>query len=52
MDEYEAHIREGRCPVTGSGPGRDARGDADDDDRGDAATFDAAGPFEIQGAPS
>jgi NADH-quinone oxidoreductase subunit F len=52
MDEYEAHIREGRCPVTGSGPGREARGDADDDDRGDTATFAAAGPFEIQGAPS
>ena len=24
MDEYEAHIREGRCPVTGKGPGHDA----------------------------
>ncbi len=22
MDEYEAHVREGRCPVTGAGPGR------------------------------
>jgi NADH-quinone oxidoreductase subunit F len=22
MDEYEAHVREGRCPVTGIGPGR------------------------------
>jgi NADH-quinone oxidoreductase subunit F len=22
MDEYEAHVREGRCPVTGVGPGR------------------------------
>ena len=21
MDEYEAHIRDGRCPVTGEGPG-------------------------------
>ena len=24
MDEYEAHIRDGRCPVTGKGPGHDA----------------------------
>jgi len=24
MDEYEAHVREGRCPVTGVGPGRAA----------------------------
>ena len=27
MDEYEAHVREGRCPITGVGPGREA-GDA------------------------
>jgi hypothetical protein len=43
MDEYEAHIREGRCPVTGSGPGREDERDA---------TFASTGPFEIQGAPS
>jgi len=22
MDEYEAHVRQGRCPITGAGPGR------------------------------
>jgi NADH-quinone oxidoreductase subunit F len=46
--EYEAHIREGRCPVTGNGPGGDAAvGTAQDD-----VTFAPTGPFEIQGAPS
>jgi NADH-quinone oxidoreductase subunit F len=51
MDEYEAHIREGRCPVTGSGPGReDVRDRAAPDERD--ATFASTGPFEIQGAPS
>jgi NADH-quinone oxidoreductase subunit F len=51
MDEYEAHIREGRCPVTGSGPGReDDRDRAAPDERD--ATFASTGPFEIQGAPS
>jgi NADH-quinone oxidoreductase subunit F len=51
MDEYEAHIREGRCPVTGSGPGReDDRDRAGVDERD--ATFASTGPFEIQGAPS
>ena len=46
MDEYEAHIREGRCPVTGIGPGRDAEPEQE------AVTFAATGPFEIQGALS
>ena len=54
MDEYEAHIREGRCPVTGTGPGREAGGDrpAEDDRPAGDVTFAATGPFEIQGAPS
>jgi hypothetical protein len=44
MDEYEAHIREGRCPVTGRGPGPGAQPEEE------AVTFAATGPFEIQGA--
>ena len=44
MGEYEAHIREGRCPVTGKGPGLDAEPEQE------AVTFAATGPFEIQGA--
>jgi NADH-quinone oxidoreductase subunit F len=47
MDEYETHIREGRCPVTGRGP----RGD-DAELEPHAVTFAPTGPFEIQGAPS
>jgi NADH-quinone oxidoreductase subunit F len=46
MDEYEAHIREGRCPATGRGPG--AAGQTEPAD----VTFATTGPFEIQGAPS
>jgi NADH-quinone oxidoreductase subunit F len=48
MDEYEAHIRDGRCPVTGIGPGRDAEPEAGQE----AVTFAPTGPFEIQGASS
>jgi NADH-quinone oxidoreductase subunit F len=44
-DEYEAHIHEGRCPVTGKGPGVDAEPERD------AVTFSPTGPFEIQGVP-
>jgi NADH-quinone oxidoreductase subunit F len=46
MSEYEAHIGEGRCPVTGLGPDRDAEPEQPD------VTFATTGPFEIQGAPS
>ena len=46
MGEYEAHIREGRCPITGKGPGLDAKPEQE------AVTFAATGPFEIQGARS
>ena len=46
MGEYEAHISEGRCPVTGLGPDRDAEPEQPD------VTFATTGPFEIQGAPS
>lgn len=46
MDEYEAHIREGRCPVSGVGPGRSAEFEQAD------VTFAPTGPFEIQGAGS
>jgi NADH-quinone oxidoreductase subunit F len=46
MDEYEAHIRDGRCPVTGIGPGRDVEPAAEQE----AVTFAATGPFEIHGA--
>jgi NADH-quinone oxidoreductase subunit F len=45
MDEYDAHIRDGRCPVTGIGPGRDAAAPEQE-----AVSFAATGPFEIQGA--
>jgi NADH-quinone oxidoreductase subunit F len=48
MDEYEAHIRGGRCPVTGIGPGRDAEPEVEQE----AVTFATTGPFEIQGASS
>jgi NADH-quinone oxidoreductase subunit F len=48
MDEYEAHIHDGRCPVTGIGPGRDAEPEAGQE----AVTFAPTGPFEIQGASS
>jgi NADH-quinone oxidoreductase subunit F len=44
MDEYEAHIREGRCPVTGRGPGPGAQPEEE------AVTFAATGPFKIPGA--
>ena len=50
MDEYEAHIREGRCPVTGKGPGHDAEPERESEQG--AVTFATTGPFEIQGAPS
>ncbi len=50
MDEYEAHIREGRCPVTGKGPGHDA--EPEPEPQQDAVTFAPTGPFEIQGASS
>ena len=43
--EYEAHIREGRCPVTGEGPGQGAAASPPGE-----VTFVPAGPFEIQGA--
>ncbi len=46
MPEYEAHIRDGRCPVTGVGPGLDAELEPE------AVTFAPTGPFEIRGAPS
>ena len=46
MGEYEAHIREGRCPVTGRGPGLDTEPEQQ------AVTFATTGPFEIQGVPS
>ena len=39
-DEYEAHVREGRCPVTGIGPGRPA-------DAAGAVTFTTTGPFDM-----
>ncbi len=51
MDEYEAHIRAGRGPVTGSGPGREVDGNRQGPDER-APTFVGTGPFEIQGAPS
>jgi len=47
MDEYEAHIRDGRCPVTGLGPGHDVR----EEPPVSEVTFATTGPFEIQGAP-
>ena len=47
MDEYEAHIRDGRCPVTGEGPGREVALEQPQD-----VTFATTGPFEIRGAPS
>jgi NADH-quinone oxidoreductase subunit F len=50
MDEYEAHIRDGRCPVTGKGPGHDAEPERESEQG--AVTFATTGPFEIQGAPS
>jgi NADH-quinone oxidoreductase subunit F len=39
-DEYEAHVREGRCPVTGIGPG--VQGEA-----AGAVTFTTTGPFDM-----
>jgi NADH-quinone oxidoreductase subunit F len=39
-DEYEAHVREGRCPVTGVGPGVHAEPPA-------AVTFTTTGPFDV-----
>jgi NADH-quinone oxidoreductase subunit F len=41
MDEYEAHVREGRCPITGRGPGpavEPAPG---------SVTFTTTGPFDM-----
>ncbi|MBA3765369.1 MAG: NADH-quinone oxidoreductase subunit F, partial [Actinobacteria bacterium] len=46
MGEYEAHIQQGRCPVTGRGPSHDAESTQE------AVTFAPTGPFEIQGVPS
>ena len=46
MGEYEAHIQQGRCPVTGRGPSHDA------EPAQAAVTFAPTGPFEIQGVPS
>jgi NADH-quinone oxidoreductase subunit F len=40
LDEYEAHVREGRCPVTGIGPGVHAEPPA-------AVTFTTTGPFDV-----
>ena len=40
-DEYEAHVREGRCPVTGVGPGRPEAPEPG------AVTFTTAGPFDM-----
>ena len=40
-DEYEAHVREGRCPVTGVGPGRPEA------PQPGAVTFTTAGPFDM-----
>ena len=40
-DEYEAHVREGRCPVTGVGPGRP------EPSQPGAVTFTTAGPFDV-----
>ena len=40
-DEYEAHVREGRCPVTGVGPGRP------EEPQPGAVTFTTAGPFDM-----
>jgi hypothetical protein len=45
MHEYEEHIRQGRCPVTGEGPGSGGAEPEPSD-----VTFVPAGPFEIQGA--
>ncbi len=39
-DEYEAHVRQGRCPVTGRGPGRPEPVEAG------AVTFATTGPFD------
>jgi NADH-quinone oxidoreductase subunit F len=39
-DEYEAHVREGRCPVTGVGPGVHAEPPS-------AVTFTTTGPFDV-----
>ena len=47
IDEYEAHIRDGRCPVTGVGPRPRCR-----EPEPEAVTFTTTGPFEIQGARS
>ncbi|MDQ3210529.1 MAG: NADH-quinone oxidoreductase subunit NuoF [Actinomycetota bacterium] len=46
MGEYEAHIQQGRCPVTGRGPSHDA------EPAQEAITFAPTDPFEIQGVPS
>jgi NADH-quinone oxidoreductase subunit F len=45
-DEYEAHVREGRCPVTGVGPGRPEPAEAG------AVTFTTTGPFDMLEVPS
>jgi NADH-quinone oxidoreductase subunit F len=39
-DEYEAHVREGRCPATGIGPGAHA-------EPATAVTFTTTGPFDV-----
>jgi NADH-quinone oxidoreductase subunit F len=41
MDEYEAHVREGRCPVTGRGPRAPA------EPPGGSVTFTTTGPFDM-----
>jgi NADH-quinone oxidoreductase subunit F len=41
MDEYEAHVREGRCPVTGRGPGVPAEPPVG------SVTFTTTGPFDM-----
>jgi NADH-quinone oxidoreductase subunit F len=45
-DEYEAHVREGRCPVTGIGPGRVEPAETP------AVTFTTAGPFDMLEVPA
>jgi hypothetical protein len=41
MDEYEAHVREGRCPITGRGPGLAA------EPAPGSVTFTTTGPFDM-----
>jgi NADH-quinone oxidoreductase subunit F len=50
LDEFDAHVREGRCPVTGIGPGTtgDDLGPLDVVEPEGDVVFAARGPFEIQ----